>query len=129
MKIRALILAAALVAGGSSPLASSAVRKCNGKKPDFVGTHGPDRLVKSRDSGDVFVALRGGDFVRSGGGPDTICAGRGSDTIRAGRGHDYIDAGFGRNDKVFCGRGNDVLVVREGFDLRNAKDCESILLK
>jgi Ca2+-binding RTX toxin-like protein len=132
-------LTAALCMTGAAATAV-ATNPINGTQGDdhLVGTQSADR-IKSFGGNDTVNGRDGDDRIQVGNGNDDVFAGDGSDEIIDGRGKDVIDAGSGpdrvgdrqgsdvfflgtgndsiwmdarhsRNDFVFCGPGDDIVI-------------------
>ena len=79
------------------------------------GGAGNDTL-KGDDGLDIVRGRSGDDSVDGGNGPDLLFGGWGTDTLTGGAGHDRLHAVAkdGLLDRLDCGEGRDVAVVREG---------------
>jgi len=98
-----------------TPIASTKVYKCKGKRATIVGT-GKKETIKGTRKADVIVALGGNDVIKGFGGNDTICGGNGKDTIKGGPGNDVL-RGEGGNDRLFGENGYDRLDGGKGKDV------------
>lgn len=107
--IRALSIAALLVASVASPAGAATI----------TGTSGPDVLVGT-STADTIRGYAGNDVLRGRDGADTVYGGRGADQMYGGgdRQRDLLYGGPGRdriyatwNDFVYAGYGNDTIVV------------------
>ena len=145
----ALVLAIAVLAGGSAAAAGGALPRA-GQMAVIEGTRGPDTL-RGGAKPDVILGRARGDRLFGGGGFDRIRGGRGSDRLigqgqgalmvggsgrdefnmRNGRqiqgaGRDVIRARDGSPDQINCGPGrNDVAYVDRVED--GVYDCERIV--
>ena len=117
MRVRAWLgigaLAVQLGAGGLAllgPGAEAAVPTCQGVPATIVlkKSHNGQQ-VRGTAGTDVVVGTAGDDNFYGNGGTDLVCLGRGNDTF----GNDPADDG---NDRVFGGRGADVLTGGGGDD-------------
>jgi hypothetical protein len=80
--------------------------------------HDPGRgRIDGTSSGDRICGRTGRDLIHPGPGLDFVEAGSGNDVI-------FAASDYESRDKIFCGRGYDVVVAdRED---RVAKDCERV---
>lgn len=72
-------------------------RRCQGKAPTIVGSHGDD-VLRGTKRVDVIVGRGGNDRILGRAGQDVICAGGGDDLVRGGRGSDLVRGGAGSDE-------------------------------
>lgn len=111
MRLQALVLVPALVAGGISSAAAD-VTRCGRARATIVGT-GRSDVLTGTNGRDVIVARGGDDWIRSLDGNDVICGDAGFDFVRAGGGRDHVRGGGG-SDTLRGGPGADVLRAEDG---------------
>lgn len=115
--MRGLVAGAALVAAviaflGVAPAGEETESRCHGRRPDIVGTEGPDEL-RGTPGRDVIWGGGGDDIIYGALGNDLICGGPGDDLIHGGRGNDVVDGGAG-TDRVFGDLGDDKITGGPG---------------
>ena len=124
---------AVLLAGGGlalvGPGAEAAVPTCQGVPATIVLKKSQNgQQVQGTAGTDVVVGTAGADIFFGNGGTDLVCLGRGNDTfgdnpaddgndrVFGGRGADVLSGGDG-DDRLVGGGGNDRLVGGDGFDV------------
>jgi hypothetical protein len=92
MKIRILVVSAALAAMAGSITPSLAAPSCLGRAPTIEGTGRRD-IIRGTPGSDVIFAGLGNDVIRGRGGRDRICGAGGDDEMIGGGGNDRMDGG------------------------------------
>jgi Ca2+-binding RTX toxin-like protein len=107
-----------------------------GKGNDLVrGGYGAD-VIWGNSGDDELYGGEGNDIIHGRGGNDAVYGGRGSDQLYAGFGLDEVYGGPGRDalyavardgqlDKLDCGRGRDIAVIRAG-EQTALTNCEQV---
>jgi Ca2+-binding RTX toxin-like protein len=98
----AALAAIALIAAAPAPEEGP---RCDGRRPDIIGTEGND-VLRGTPGRDVIWGGGGDDEILGSLGNDLLCGGPGNDLIHGGRGNDEIDGGAG-SDRVIGDLGDD----------------------
>ena len=98
------------------------------------GTSGADHLrgtpagddIRGRGRNDRLEGRGGDDCIRGGSGADKLDGDNGKDEVRGGAGGDRIVVDDGRKDRVWCGRGHDVVTADRKDRVNNR--CEKVVI-
>lgn len=93
---------------------------CKGRTATALGTRGKD-VITGSDGTDVIVGLAGADAISPAGGNDVVCGGAGDDRINSGKDDE------GSDDRLFGGRGSDVVHLIEGGLARGGEGDDVVI--
>ena len=129
------VMAVAIVVASGVALANNI--EGNGGNNRLVGTNGDDTISGGGGNDDIFGkggqdrlnGDSGNDDVYGGGKGDRLQSGQGQDELFGQEGSDFANAIDGQgNDRVNCGKGNDLAGIDTMFGDQVSANCESVYI-